>query len=321
MLNFLNFSFNYIDVVCFFAIYFLLATYFGNKIFYASKMQHIEYTYSVICILAITICANPFSSLHIRLTGTNQIMLILMLITFLVLTIKAVLHNLPAIQSNQCNDEYNNIYNKTFRFPVSRLATNHLDRNMEQEYENIYSTTPSNNTITTQETNIQDNVCLDKQNNNQATTDTQIDDVKLQLSHLQQQINSIQNEEQQPQQTTNNHEMAQHISIIEGKIVILADKIHNMEKQTIEKQQQDIENIKCQLSQQNNDSKAQLVQVEQIAQSIITKQQAPIVQQLNELRDDIGYLQNALQNTIDRIAKVFALFKRIIKNYNTTNYA
>ena len=320
MLNFLNFSFNYIDVVCFFAIYFLLATYFGNKIFYASNMKHVEYIYSVICILAITICANPVSSPQIRLTGTNQIMLILMLITFLVLTIKAVLHNLPAIQSNQCNDEYSNIYNKTFRFPVSRLATNHLDRNMEQEYENIYSTTPSNNTITTQEANIQDNVCLDKQNNNQATTDTQIDDVKLQLSHLQQQINSIQNKEQ-PQQTTNNHEMAQHISIIEGKIVILADKIHNMEKQTIEKQQQDIENIKCQLSQQNNDNKAQLVQVEQIAQSIITKQQTPIVQQLNELRDDIGYLQNALQKTIDRIAKVFALFKRIIKNYNTTNYA
>ena len=317
MLNFLNFSFNYIDVVCFFAIYFLLTTYFGNKIFYASKMQHIEYTYSVVCILAITICTNPFSSLQIRLTGTNQIMLILMLITFLVLTIKAVLHSQTAVLLNKCSNEYYNIYDKTFNFPSSRLA----NRDMEQEYENIYSTTLSNNTITTQEANTQDNVCLDKQNNNQATTDTQIDDVKLQLSHLQQQINSIQNEEQQPQQTTNNHEMAQHISIIEGKIVILADKIHNMEKQTIEKQQQDIENIKFQLSQQNNDNKAQLVQVEQIAQSIITKQQAPIVQQLNELRDDIGYLQNALQNTIDRIAKVFALFKRIIKNYNTTNYA
>ena len=317
MLNFLNFSFNYIDVVCFFAIYFLLATYFGNKLLYSSGMKYVEYIYSIICILAITICANPFSSLHIRLTGTNQIMLILMLITFLVLTIKAVLHSQTAVLFNKCSNEYYNIYDKTFNFPSSRLA----NRDMEQEYENIYSTTLSNNTITTQEANIQDNVCLDKQNNNQATTDTQIDDVKLQLSHLQQQINSIQNEEQQPQQTTNNHEMAQHISIIEGKIVILADKIHNMEKQTIEKQQQDIENIKFQLSQQNNDSKAQLVQVEQIAQSIITKQQAPIVQQLNELRDDIGYLQNALQNTIDRIAKVFALFKRIIKNYNTTNYA
>ena len=83
MLNLLGFSFNYIDVVCFVAIYCLLATYFGNKIFYASKMQHIEYTYSVICILAITICANPLSSSPTMLSSINQIMLILMLLTFL----------------------------------------------------------------------------------------------------------------------------------------------------------------------------------------------------------------------------------------------
>ena len=320
MLSFLGLDFNYIDVVYFFAIYFLLAIYFCNKMFYVSKIKYVEYIYSVICILAITICTNPFSPLQTKLTSTNQIMLILMLITFLVLIIISVSYNQNIASSKQYSNEYNNVYDKTFNFQSSRNTTGHLYQASEQEYENIYSTTLSNNTITTQEANIQDNVCLDKQNNNQATTDTQIDDVKLQLSHLQQQINSIQNKEQQPQQTTNNHEMAQHISIIEGKIVILADKIHNMEKQTIEKQQQDIDSIKHQLSQQNNDNSLQIVQVEQIAQSIIAEQQAPIIQQLNELRDDVNYLQNALQNTIDRIAKIFSLLRRMIKNYNTTNY-
>ena len=329
MLNFLNFSFNYIDIVCFFAVYFLLATYFGNKLLYSSGMKYIEYIYSIICILAITICSNPLSSSQTRLTGTNQIMLMLMLITFLILTIKAVFIPQHTRTLNHNNDGlYDNVYNKTFEIPSPRQATYSFNQTTEQTYENIYSATQTENIMNT-DNNVAQHTEQETQQNKENKETTSLDttqehkqeDIRAQLYNLQQQANiANSNVDSQQQSTDSGINTNQQINIIEDKIILLADKIHNMEKQIINKQQQEIDDIRNTLSQQGGSNDNQMLQAEQMTETLISKRQEPIMQQLHELTDKVCYLENALQRTVDRIAKVFALFKKIIRNANEPNY-
>ena len=313
MLNLLGFSFNYIDVVCFVAIYCLLATYFGNKLFYASKMQHIEYTYSVICILAITICANPLSSSPTMLSGINQIMLILMLLTFLTLTIKAVTKKQATTTLRSHSDlSYNNIYETTFKFPTPRQTITNNSFEFEQEYENIYS----NDKVDEHQNTTKDDIV-----SNCNAQSSISNDMKSQLTNLQQQIEDIKEDRNDVQtDKTNNISTATQINIIEDKIVILADKIHDMEKQIIEKQQQEINDIQNKLSQQAVANNDQSSQTRSMTDAVYLEQQEQMARQLQEFNDRVSYVEDALQKTIDRITKTFALFKRIIKNYNAQNY-
>ena len=54
--------------------------------------------------------------------------------------------------------------------------------------------------------------------------------------------------------------------------------------------------------------------------AVYLEQQEQMARQLQEFNDRVSYVEDALQKTIDRITKTFALFKRIIKNYNAQNY-
>ena len=249
-----------------------------------------------------------------------------MLITFLILTIKAVFipqHTRTLNYNN--NGLYDNVYNKTFEIPSPRQATYSFNQTTEQTYENIYSATQTENIMNT-DNNVAQHTGQETQQNKETTSlDTtqehKQEDIRAQLYNLQQQVDIANgNVDAKQQATTGNINTNQQINIIEDKIILLADKIHNMEKQMINKQQQEIDDIKNTLSQQGGANNTQMLQVEQITETLITKRQEPIMQQLHELTDKVCYLENALQRTVDRIAKVFALFKKIIRNANEPNY-
>ena len=249
-----------------------------------------------------------------------------MLITFLILTIKAVFIPQHTRTSNYNNDGlYNNVYNKTFEIPSPRQATYSFNQTMEQTYENIYSATQTENIMNT-DNNVAQHTGQEKQQNKETTSlDTtqehKQEDIRAQLYNLQQQANiANSNVDSQQQSTDGGINTNQQINIIEDKIILLADKIHNMEKQMINKQQQEIDDIRNTLSQQGGSNGNQMLQAEQMTETLISKRQEPIMQQLHELTDKVCYLENALQRTVDRIAKVFALFKKIIRNANEPNY-
>ena len=250
MLNILGFTFNYVDVVCFFAIYFLLATYFGNKLFYSSKMQSLEYIYAIICILAIIICINPLSTSKTILTSKNQIMLMLMLTTFLALTIQAITAKQQSVVLNVNNDTTcNHTTEATFINTHSRQNTFRFNSIERQEYENIYS----NNDDLTQTSAVagQDTVPSSISTQHSTKQEERLEHLQQQLSQLQQKFNDMTSKASEfTNATMHNQQSPQQITMIEDKIIILADKIHDIETQIVAKQQQDIDAIKHQLSQQ-----------------------------------------------------------------------
>ena len=244
-----------------------------------------------------------------------------MLTTFLALTIQAITAKQQSVVLNVNNDTTcNHTTEATFINANSRQNTFRFNSIERQEYENIYS----NNDDLTQTSAIAEQDIVPSSISTQHSTkqEERLEHLQQQLSQLQQKFNDMTSKASEfTNATMHNQQSPQQTTMIEDKIIILADKIHDIETQIVAKQQQDIDAIKHQLSQQEDNHANQLLQAEQVANSIITQRQAPLIQQINELKDSVNYLQNALQKTINRIAKVFSLFKTIIKNYNNQNYA
>lgn len=244
-----------------------------------------------------------------------------MLTTFLALTIQAITAKQQSVVLNVNNDTTcNHTTEATFINTHSRQNTFRFNSIERQEYENIYS----NNNDLTQASAVAGQDIAPSSISTQHSTkqEERLEHLQQQLLQLQQKFNDMTSKASEfTNATMHNQQSPQQTTMIEDKIIILADKIHDIETQIVAKQQQDIDAIKHQLSQQEGNHANQLLQAEQVANSIITQRQAPLIQQINELKDSVNYLQNALQKTIDRIAKVFSLFKTIIKNYNNQNYA
>lgn len=300
MFNILSFSFNQIDIVCFSAIYFLFATFFGKKLFRIFQTKHIEYVYFLICLSAILMCIYFLHSSDMILTVTNNIMLLTVLMIFSVLMLKTINNEESGILLDSDRDD---MYLPKPRIDIDsycKFAT-------QNEYEDVYK--PN---ITTE------NQCSAGKNEKSGV---QLDNLKEQLSFLQQQINEIKDTINELKNSAiNNLQTIQQGNSMDDRIIIIADKLHEMETQFTDKQQE-IENIKAQLLQQDKQNQNQIIQTEKITNSIIAKIQEPITQQIDDLKSNVDYLKNALQKTVDRIAKVFSLLKVVMKNYNNSNYA